>query len=712
MILIHEENQLLEFDSSINEFVDLYIKSFPDDNEREDFGLISERIRNNSFQDDPKTFIVLMSGGGMICEYYYSCNSILITYIAVDAEFQRKGVGSKLLTSGVDLVREAINTNLQRQVNAIFFEANNPIETESDYMSPWDRLAFFSKIGAKYIDIPYVQPSLGEGKERVRNLFLCCFPIDEGADYLHKKVISDFLHSFYKELGVMYPELDTDMQDMQMKLDQDSIGEAYLLREIPYLEQAQFFYKDCAVAFHLICEEKILPDYNCPFFSSFERDLFAGIYQQKKKRPYQSYCLSAYLPDEIEIQFPEKINYTSEGRFETIYTDVNRRSLNVKVYTVVTLIDPKEDSSNLDSIFSFIVQPVDRFSEFDLIKLSALFGSNQESTHLRREVKFGNKEHDFFQFSEQLALLKINQINSVDQLSNLSFKRDTVSYSIQIVANESFGIPSHSFIKTIDNATRGDIEANNEIKAYYDENGDKDAQYFANFMCGLTLGIFDFNRMGYDEFSDTIAPVISSPSGFILLNRSVLLSFSNDDPVFFSSKNTIGISPYVIVPNVVLTYNESLLSESHDLLTDVIQYQKSNKVTESQLESVEKNLTYEIPNIFNYPTEKTILSKGNELRKLDDYRNEITSLKTDVNSRIERIYAEKRRKAELIITLILLIISLIQIDPFIMKVSNGLASYFPIASKGNQFLEIGIYLSILLLIVIWFVYFSRRALKR
>jgi len=222
MEIIYTPSQVFQFESEIKNFETLYNRLFPDPNEREDFSHIKNRLCTKKFSDDSKTFLILEDFSGLLCEYYLSCRSIFITYIAIDEKSRGKGLAKKIINKGVliDLFK-IIKKNTGNKPQAVFFESNNPCKTKYDSFDPYTRLNIFRKMGARYINIPYIQPSLGENKSRVDNLLLFVFPIknQKTQNFIKSNIIISFLFSFYKEFGVINPNSDPDFINMINSID-------------------------------------------------------------------------------------------------------------------------------------------------------------------------------------------------------------------------------------------------------------------------------------------------------------------------------------------------------------------------------------------------------------------------------------------------------------------------------------------------------------
>src|SRR5690606_572517 len=105
------------------------------------------------------------------------------------------------------------------------------------------------------------------------------------------------------------------------------------------------------------------------------------------------------------------------------------------------------------------------------------------------------------------------------------------------------------FFKIFRNKNKSEIE-NDSLKQ------------FSKTLCGIILGIFDFNRMDYDEIFDTIQPIVQAASSFIVLCRGTLFKISEEDEIMESVSNHVVVSPYLLVPNMVLAYNEFILMQA------------------------------------------------------------------------------------------------------------------------------------------------------
>jgi len=108
--------------------------------------------------------------GGIVYERYPRSGAGLVTYMTVAAAHRRHGLGERLL--------KAAAANLyDRGAPFVLGEANDPERsTREPAADAWARLRRFQRWGARVADVRYVQPALGEGLSRDRDLLLIALP--------------------------------------------------------------------------------------------------------------------------------------------------------------------------------------------------------------------------------------------------------------------------------------------------------------------------------------------------------------------------------------------------------------------------------------------------------------------------------------------------------------------------------------------------------
>jgi len=209
MKLISDSESYSKYKNQLSDFKDLYIQGFPDINEREDFDVILNRVFGPKQINEPHSVIILSISeddnqevmGGLIADWYETSKSIHLIYLIIDEKFRGKGVAKKLIKEGVEDIKNWINTEKGVEIKNVFFESNNPEKTTTDSFDPVTRLEIFSHLGAKLININYIQPALDKNKKEVDNLLLLSFPqFNEKGDKIPATEIMAFLTDLYLSL--------------------------------------------------------------------------------------------------------------------------------------------------------------------------------------------------------------------------------------------------------------------------------------------------------------------------------------------------------------------------------------------------------------------------------------------------------------------------------------------------------------------------------
>ena len=106
MILIANSQVVRKYRNLLDSFKRLYDIGFPDEDEREDFELILERVCQES--EVPRSLILLCSDigmkkplGGLVVDWYRAIGALHLTYIIVDKNVRNQGIAKELLTNGI-----------------------------------------------------------------------------------------------------------------------------------------------------------------------------------------------------------------------------------------------------------------------------------------------------------------------------------------------------------------------------------------------------------------------------------------------------------------------------------------------------------------------------------------------------------------------------------------------------------------------------------
>lgn len=654
----------------LDHFFEIHKQCFPVDAEREEREEIEGRIREGS--SAPHTHLVVgvlenQVVAGAVIEFYPKSGCILLTYIFTDPAQRGAGLGKFLLQdkkNGIPKLLELIKDRHSKLsgrdvvINAFFFETEDP----SHEQTPIDanpmhfsaRLEVFYNLGAKRINVPYVQPPVGEGKEFSRNLYLCVFPEVTGAGFLFStKTFFSFLAEFYYSLRMFHPlgsghaAFDHDLRivegeglvlkDFQFEVPQlkamrddifqekdQSFGEyldGYLyLHELPRAERPKIKFQRAAVAFELVVDEsyftilddaekkagefsKALNQPYCVVTHSFETDLFS--YTHQSKPPYFTRCFmpsdpKSYLQD-VTLRFPNVYEFVSEGRREIIYhlnedgsaTFNGYHEIGVNVFLNFSWFH----RSKIRVWHIVLASKEDEgFSELDIIKLMKFFSGAQESQSEASKVKQANRllfkvgaeEWQLYDFFEKLSGVRYSLRDETASASHVEFDekdgrkvpglKNLRTGVVQIdtdycayVGKEKILVEHEEFQKTLRSlyarlceSEAGDKVMGSDIEHEYKK--DPAAEYVFKAYCGITLGIFDYERMGFEEVGDTLLPRSATTTSFLTVNRGVLTSFGHGDSVLDSAWGSIGINPYLLIPGAVLAQNEFISIDAKNKL--------------------------------------------------------------------------------------------------------------------------------------------------
>lgn len=716
----------------------------------EDVEKICSRLQENT---DPATYLVICKDknnekviGGYIFEYYPDSQVCLLPYIFLTPLYQNKQIGINLGAS----VQTLINTELidfeRKKVKAVFFDlALHPDFINIASYAPGSK--FFSKIDGIWLDVPYMEPLSGEV-----DYLLGAIP---ASGNLRDNFTEHDLYAFFKELYSLNNNTilhSPFFKNQIIPLQKDPYwGRRKItdkIKEFPKLIQPRLKISRASIALHFVQETGIELDWEVlkkdnhiydTVFNSYEKDLFSQRFADDP--PYYSKHVDIKY---ATIQFGNIMSFNSEGRHETfIFVDehgnpITNKHLKKRVkiflnYTLFKKKDPGISSCDNILIWELVLSPVDYFNEYEFIQLEKYFTGKQESFHFDIKYVLHDRVYDdIFDFAEKL--IGRNIVLRKEILAG-TIQLDT-SYLWYQSGNES--TPTHHTDRenimwsqiyqyyNSDFSNKKDINNADKLERIYSEN--EDFRYILNTFCGIALGIFDFDRMSIEEVNDTLIPLRSTDSYFVILNNGSIACFCNKNDIYANAlKYGIGINPYFIILNAVLAYNgyltvavydQAIQSENHHPvpLNPVLQPQKkyqnlisgfwnrkgsakTNRLSEliyrkDHISSFLKNI---VPNVYQYETEREIYSYGMGKRGINEKREALEMHKKELEEEISHLVNER---ANLLgkLSLVLGIISLSQIYQFFDAIKDIFTSNDTSPTK---------YISLIftILSLVFFVYF-------
>lgn len=209
-------------------YEELYLSCFTDPDEQEDLEQYRERLFCSQKPIPQPVTHFLVAGekladpdnaviyGLQIFELYRESACGLLTYIAVSPLARGKGLGRLLLRRAIEILSQECTG--PEGLRAVFAETHDPaqIDPAEDAMSPRDRIEVMKRLGAQLVPVRYVQPELRPGDGRSRKLLLITFGVDaDKPPVVAGKTITDFMHEFYRALGVINPDVDPDYLQIQ-----------------------------------------------------------------------------------------------------------------------------------------------------------------------------------------------------------------------------------------------------------------------------------------------------------------------------------------------------------------------------------------------------------------------------------------------------------------------------------------------------------------
>lgn len=186
----------------------LYEASFPEDSERESRETWEDALSARSVPYQLE-FCVALEGaavaGAAAFEYYPRSVCGLVTFLFVAAAHRSQGIARELVGR---LERRLLEIS-EARLRAIFAEAEDPERAREDgvktVLDPALRLRILSRLGARRVAIPYIQPSLGPGKDPAMHLQLLLLRPRSVAQ-IPREQLEAFLREFY---GVLLPDEHT-----------------------------------------------------------------------------------------------------------------------------------------------------------------------------------------------------------------------------------------------------------------------------------------------------------------------------------------------------------------------------------------------------------------------------------------------------------------------------------------------------------------------
>lgn len=578
------------FDAELLEaaYRQVYLPAFPIRDEQEDPAVWAPRLIDPAARprlsfliagmhlDDPDRRVI---HGLLIAEYYADSRCLLVSYVAVAESARRQGVARYLF----DVLKSRIEAGTVAggaPVAGVLAEVHDParIAAAEDVIDPWARIEAMTGLGARKLPIDYVQPALGVGKQPSHTLWLMIIPVLTGPDAVFTTTtLREFLIEFYRLLGSAEPERDSAYATVFASIDRLAAVEAggEPIHEAPELRvRSSLHVRKAAVAFQYLIEAPVNPDVTacapdtpyCRHFHSYEKDLLSHAF--RRPPPFRTYCVASPHATALAnpygvrctLVFPEIFRYQSEGETFTL-----RRQGPASVEASVSFSRTdfiRSSRSVLNLVVHLDLDENEAVGEYELLSLTKLWCPSDDS---------------------ETRLLGAANVRYADRVYTLeSFARA----HFFVASGAPLPAPVGGCLQIVYNALRGE-EADTLVAARTDAGAISVRELFdaiaarqqegaaapdaklvepLKAVACLLQNILDIHNVDMNELDDMLEGIDASASAITGIHRGMLLSLTENDRVFDDKADTIGVTPYLLLPQALLLHNQSILFDAHALL--------------------------------------------------------------------------------------------------------------------------------------------------
>lgn len=413
-------------------------------------------------------------------------------------------------------------------------------------------------------------------------------------------------------------------------------------------EDPALWFSEYAIAFHLAAERSGSPLTDEQIrgktegergLASYEDDML--LYAHRDDPPF----VTRVLPGErsVEVRFPRTVAYESEGQpfelrstggakpFELRLAHTWFKRSQIGVLTLVLLaLDPGSSESKLN--------------EYDLIRLAKLWEGG--------EAVSGNPTLDG---SAETAK------GTRDLLADLAAREfggwDLLSYQAEgggVAAERAAYRVGTLELQLPPEKWRSRLF---EDIATLKEEGDAPtkAEHRRRIVAlgGILQGLLDFQAIEDDELADVFADVDidAKKQSMRAFHKGTLLAVEAAEDAEPADEGAderppapLRIDPYLVAPNIVLLHNEQRLKTARMTERDRSLKQGASfwrlerepiTTTEAGLSDIARQLAQHLPNVFHYPGERTLQSRGQKARGLDDLESFVRLRVDDLSSVLE-----------------------------------------------------------------------------
>jgi hypothetical protein len=171
---------------------------------------------------------------------------------------------------------------------------------------------------------------------------------------------------------------------------------------------------------------------------------------------------------------------------------------------------------------------------------------------------------------------------------------------------------------------------------------------------GIVAGVLDFEEIDPTELADVFGPHKRDTTSLIGIHKGTLLYVVDSDRSYDVVAESIGVSPYLLLPQAVLLHNEALLDCAAKRAKNLdecaakrakgMERENDPAALENCFTSMRKDLSLQEPNVFHYPRERWLFDEGERTRGLSARRMRLAEEALEIEKRWN-VAVEKRNVA-------------------------------------------------------------------
>ncbi|HEX8051393.1 MAG TPA: GNAT family N-acetyltransferase [Thermoleophilaceae bacterium] len=157
--------------------------------------------------------------GGIVGDWFAEPHVLLISYLAVRPGLRGQAIGTELRARAVATWPE------QRPIHLVVAEVHDPRRWQSEEgEASLARLRLFERFGGQLLDVPFVQPALEPGTERVRGFLLLVFHVDDriragGGEAVRAGPIATWIRQYYAMTEGAEPPYDPELAALLARVE-------------------------------------------------------------------------------------------------------------------------------------------------------------------------------------------------------------------------------------------------------------------------------------------------------------------------------------------------------------------------------------------------------------------------------------------------------------------------------------------------------------